>query len=181
MSWQELAAKITDIAPMAGATLGGPLGAGIGIAIKSLAGAFGITSPSPQPQEILQAITGDPQALLKLESARLAYEQEKMKDETERIRIGLADIQSAREMGKSGVKDTNLYILAWTMIACFFILVAVLLFRPVPQDQSGVIFMLFGSIATAFGSVISFFFGSSRGSQAKDALLANSTPMGNKK
>lgn len=189
-SWQDVAAKVADLAPIAGATLGGPLGGGIGIAIKALARVFGIQSPSPQPQEVLQAITGDPQALLKLDAARLAYEQEKMKleyeekdklrdDQIRELEVTLGDIQDARKMKTEGEKstgkrDTNLYALAWVLIAGFFILVGILLWRPVPQDSSGVIFLLFGTLASAFGAVVGFFFGSSRGSQSKDALLANS-------
>ncbi len=107
MDWKEVAARIAEIAPVAGATLGGPLGAGLGIAIKALAGAFGIQSPSPQPQEVLQAIKDDPQALLKLDSARLAYEQEKMRleyeekdkvrdDEIEALKHQLGHMQNAR-------------------------------------------------------------------------------------
>jgi len=171
VTWQEVAARIAEIAPVAGATLGGPLGAGIGIAIKSLAGAFGIQSSSPQPQEVLQAIKGDPQAILKLEQARIAFEQEKMKEETERLRLGLADIQNARNLGITGIKDKNLYIIAWLMIAGFFALLAFLLFIPVPADQSGVVFMLFGALSTSFAAVISYFFGSSAGSAAKSADL----------
>ena len=175
-TWQEVAATVANLAPVAGATLGGPLGAGIGIAIKALAEAFGIQSPSPQPQEVLQAITGDPQALLKLDSARLAYEQERMKEETERLRLGLADIQNARarevEIVKTtGKRDINQYVLAWTLIAGFFALLAVLMFRALPADSTGVIFMLFGALSAGFGQVTSYFFGSSKGSSEKTALL----------
>ena len=163
-TWQEVAATVANLAPVAGTAIGGPVGAGVGLAIKALAGAFGITSPNPQPQEVLKAIQSDPDAFLKVEQARASYEIEKM-------RLTLADIQSARQMGISGIKDKNIYIIAWLMISGFFGLLVFLLFVTVPAGQSDVVFMLFGALSTAFGSVITFFFGSSKGSQDKSVEL----------
>ncbi len=174
--------SVVDSAPLVGGALGGPPGAALGAAIKALAGIFGITKGDPTPEEVSVALKADPEMNFKLRQADYQFTLELRRLDKEELALQLADIQSARNADAAktqatGTRDTNLYVLAWTMIACFFILVGILLFNPVPQDQSGVIFMLFGSIATAFGSVISFFFGSSRGSQAKDVLLANSTPL----
>ena len=171
--WKDVANVIANLAPTVGAGIGGPVGAGVGVAIKALAGVFGITSADPKPQEVLNAIQSDPQAVLKLEQARISFETEKIKDTTEKFRLALADVQDARRLGTMGVKDTNLYILAWSMVGGFFTLLTFLLFKPVPADQSGVIFMLFGALSTSFGAVISYFFGSSAGSAAKSKELEN--------
>jgi len=40
-------------------------------------------------------------------------------------------------------------------------------------DQTGVLFMLFGTLSTSFGMVVGYFFGSSKGSADKSMELAN--------
>ena len=89
-----------------------------------------------------------------------------------------ADIQGARSreveiVKATGKKDTNLYVLAWMLVGGFFALLATIMFVPIPPDQNGVVFMLFGSLASAFGAVIGYFFGSSKSSADKSAQLAN--------
>ncbi len=175
ITWQEISKLVADSAPLVGSALGGPPGMALGAAIKALAGIFGITKGDPTPEEVSVALKADPEMNFKLRQADYQFTLELRRLDKEELALTLADIQSARNT--AGNRDVNLYILSWVLILCFFTLVGVLLFRPVPQDSSGVVFMLFGSIATAFGSVIAFHFGSSRGSQAKDVLLANSTPI----
>ena len=200
MEWKDVLGVIVDKAPAAGIALA-PVTGGTsvlaGLVIKMIANAFGIKSPDPKPEEVMTAIQSDPQAVLKLETARLAYEQEKMRleyeekdkardDEIEALKVQLADVQSARqrevEITKvTGKRDINQYVLAWTLIAGFFALLAVLMFRALPADSTGVVFMLFGALSAGFGQVTQYFFGSSKGSAEKTVLLANSTPASNKK
>lgn len=175
-TWQDVAATVANLAPGVGAAIGGPIGAGAGIAIKVLAGIFGIKSTNPQPEEVIKAIQGDPQAALKLELARIDFERFKLQTDLDQTKTYLADIQSARDREKSivqstGKKDINLYVLAWTILSGFFGLIAVLVFVTVPQDSSGVIYMLFGALSAGFGSVIQYFFGSSAGSAAKSQAM----------
>jgi len=99
------------------------------------------------------------------------------RQDLEAMKARLADVQSARtrqvESEKAiGRRDTNLYTLAWCIIVGFFGLMAILLFVKIPDDSTGVIFMLFGSLSAAFGGVVSYFFGSSKGSADKSQELA---------
>lgn len=64
------------------------------------------------------------------------------------------------------------YVLATVIVIGFFSLLGLLLFQPLQPDSSGVIFMLFGSLAAAFGGVVQYFFGSSQGSADKSEMLA---------
>jgi len=68
--------------------------------------------------------------------------------------------------------DVNLYTLAWVIIVGFFVLVGLLIFRPLPDDSGGVVMTLFGSLAAAFGAVVQYFFGSSAGSAVKTEILS---------
>jgi hypothetical protein len=192
MNWADLAGKISAQAPGVGALIGmiagGPVGTTVGgaagKAIQVLAGLFGIDPEKATPESVDAAIAVDPQALLKLKMAEMTHQEEMARIflEEERLdhdqtRAELADVQSARSreveiVKATGSKDTNLYVLAWTLIGGFFALTATLMFMPLPPDQSGVIFMLFGALSSGFGCVISYFFGSSKGSADKSMLLA---------
>jgi len=185
MDWKEFGAKIANYAPALGATLGSVIpgagtavGGAVGVAVKALAGMLGITWPDPTPSELGSAIgTMTPEIALQLKVADQTFSLAMRNIEKEELQAQLADVQSARSreiaiVQATGGKDTNLYVLAWTLIGGFFALTATLMFVPLPADQSGVIFMLFGALSSGFGCVISYFFGSSKGSADKSALLA---------
>jgi hypothetical protein len=176
MEWKDIAGKIADAAPTLGTLIGGPIGTGIGTGVKLLARAFGL-SDDATPDQIDEAIKQDPQAALKLRQAELEYNLEIGRQKLQETQQYLADVQSARNMAvettkATGKRDIYLYVLASVIVGGFFGLVGILIFRSVPQDASGVIFTLFGSLAAGFGAVISYFFGSSKGSVDKTELLA---------
>ena len=76
-------------------------------------------------------------------------------------------------MESKNKKDIAIYILAGLIVIGFFALLTLLLFRTLPEDSSGVIFMLFGALSAAFGAVVQYFFGSSKGSADKTELIVN--------
>lgn len=79
-------------------------------------------------------------------------------------------------MESKNKKDIAIYILAGLIVIGFFALLTLLLFRTLPEDSSGVIFMLFGALSAAFGAVVQYFFGSSQSSADKTALLTKREP-----
>lgn len=184
MDWKELGAKIANYAPALGATLGSVIpgagtavGGAVGLAVQALAGLLGITSQNPTPAELGAAIgVVTPELALKLKVADQTFSLAMRNIEKEELQARLIDVQSARDKEKAvvastGEKDTNLYVLAWVLVVGFFCLTATLMYIPLPLDQSGVIFMLFGSLSTGFGNVISYFFGSSKGSAEKSKTM----------
>ncbi len=195
MDWKDVGQKILSYAPEAAELAasfipGGPL---LGVGVKALCGVLGVRSGDPQPAEVMQALD-DPKASDTVRLAMIQFNAEKMRleylekdkkrdDEIEELKTSLADVQNARtreieQTKATGKRDANLYVLAWVMVGGFLALITFLLFVPVPTDQSGVIFMLFGALSSGFGSVIAYFFGSSAGSKEKDSLLLNSVPTG---
>lgn len=180
MDLKEIAGKIANAAPMLGSLLGAP-GAAAGTVIKLIADALGVT---PEPPAIDQALKNNPDALLKLkelefnnkvELQKLLLTQEELNVRAEAQR--LADVSDARKREiettkATGKTDVNLYALAWLIVGGFFILVGFLTQYTLPKDSNGVIFLLFGSLASGFGAVIQYFFGSSKSSADKTALLA---------
>jgi len=175
MEWKDIAGKITDIAPVIGGVIGGPPGAAIGGAVTAVAKVFGLKDDA-SPAEVAEAIEKDPEARLKLLTAENKFNLRQKEQEIAELRAVLEDIQSARsrqtESEKTtGKRDVNLYVLAWIIVAGFFGLMVLLLKIPVPEDQNGVIFMLFGALSTGFGQVLQYFFGSSKGSADKTSEM----------
>lgn len=182
MDTKELISKVAGAAPAVGAALGGPVGRLTGEAIKALAGAFGCEA---KPAAIEEAIAASPDALLKLKLAELDFkakmDAQVKAHEIEVIKTQVVDVQNARAREiaiteKTGKRDWNLYILAWTIVVGFFVLTGLLAFKVLPEANVGPINQLFGAIAAGFGMVVGYFFGSSSSSSKKDvALLAAAT------
>jgi hypothetical protein len=176
MNWDKVANLVKKSAPLLGAAVGGPPGAAIGGAVSLLLGAFGLGEDASADQ-LAAAIQTDPQAAIKLRELEMGHALELGKLVLEHERIRLADIASARarqvESEKAtGTRDVNLYVLAWTVVSLFFALVAVLIFRVVPDANLGPVNQLFGAMAAGFGMVLQYFFGSSKSSADKTNLLA---------
>lgn len=194
MDWKDLAGTIANYAPLVGTAVGGPIGAAAGTAVKILAGLFGIKSPDPKPEELAAAIQADPQAAAKLLAAENEYKLEvaKMEHEEsmakmafglEEIKVGLADVQSARsrevEITKAtGKRDINLYALAWVIMGGFIGLIMCMLilqyaYGKILQNDP-LLTLLLGALSTDAGMVVGYFFGSSKSSRDKDQTIANS-------
>lgn len=98
----------------------------------------------------------------------------RMEAETSVLQAQLADVQDARATTVALASQGS--PIAWgapavsiLVVVGFLSIVIGLMFKQVPDSQAT--FMLFGSLSTAFGSVISYWLGSSAGSAAKDTTL----------
>jgi hypothetical protein len=176
MDWKEIAAKISSLAPVIGGAIGGPIGGLAGTAVSILAKAFGLPETS-KAEDVLKSISGDPEWQLKVMVAENEFKLKIKELELMSTKAYLADVQSAREREKSvvqstGKKDWNLYLTAWVVICGFFWLTYWLMTRSLPAGQNDVVFMLFGALSTGFGTVLAYFFGSSKGSAEKTELMA---------
>jgi len=134
---------------------------------------------------IAQAVTGEPDPETALKKIQQNPElQLKFQSDTNRHietmeQMHLEDRAGARErekaiVSRTGKKDVNLYVLAWSVIAGFFALCFALMKWPLPTGQNQVVFMLFGSLATGFGTVLQYFFGSSKSSVDKTDIISAS-------
>ena len=180
MDFKDIASKVVSFAPTLGSVLGGPVGSLAGTAFKSLASAFGLKEDAT-PDQVSAAITSDPQSAVKIKLAEMDYaNQEKQREMDEKLKeqaAMLADVQNARQMNvdntkATGKRDWNLYTLAWVIVIGFFALVGLLIFKELPKDSNGVIYMLFGALASGFTGIIGYFFGSSAGHAEAVNLLA---------
>ena len=183
MTFKDVASKIAQAAPLLGTVLGGPAGGAIGGVISAVASAFGLKPDDVKkdPQKLVKAIETDPEAALKLKQLEMEMQSELRKLALEQDRLRLQDVADARKrelaiVQRTGKKDINLYILAWTIVFGFFFLCGLLLYIPIPKESNQVVFMLFGALSAGFGQVLQYFFGSSRDfSVQNQALLKKHT------
>jgi len=90
-------------------------------------------------------------------------------------RIAVDDRKSAREMQKE-TRDWIPRALAVSVTAGFFAILIYMLVYGLPTTGNEALLLLLGALQTAWGGIIAFYFGSSSGSQKKDAMIYNSTP-----
>ena len=161
---------IKVIAPTLGTALGGPLG---GLAGQILGGLVGGGSNKDLEDALL---TQAPETMLALRKAEQEFQTKLAELGVEEDRIAMADRVSARELAKVNMKPqmwlSGLFIGGYFAV---FLAVATGAIEPAPGQQR-TIDLLLGMLATGIPMVMAFWFGSTAGSQAKSAMLANSRP-----
>ncbi len=177
MNWNDVKPWIAKFAPMVGTALGGPFGALAGAAVGQ---ALGIKDA--KPEDVAAAIktgTLDGSQILELKKAEDAFKIEMAKlgiDSTEQLEeLAFKDRDSARNR-EIQVKDWTPRILAYAVTLGFFGILSFLMRRDVPASSKDVLNVMLGALGTAWLSVVTYYFGSSAGSKAKDAMLYNSAP-----
>ncbi|MBF0121157.1 MAG: hypothetical protein HQK79_20180 [Desulfobacterales bacterium] len=171
MDLKDLGIFISKSAPLLGSVICNPAGAITNMIISTIASKF--NTDANKPEELVKAIQADPQSLIKLKQIEKEYNGE-IELELERIR--LADTNSAREREKAifavtGKKDIHMYALSWVIVAGFLIFCALLMYHAFPKEQENLIFLIVGTLSSGFGTVIQYFFGSSKGSADKTQMM----------
>lgn len=156
------------------------IGGAPGTMAASLLGkAFGLDKVEPTSEALnnILATSPDPEIMLKMRQAEDEF-QLKMKE------LGITEVEtllsmdnedrvSAREREKT-VKDYTPRIIAYVVIAMTFILEALVIFHGVPSSVDGVVLgRVLGTLDSATTLVLAYYFGSSSGSHAKDAIIAD--------
>lgn len=156
---KSLIGKVAPFAPVVASALGGPAaGAAVGVLSDLLLGHKGGSA-----DQVLAAVSNNPDALLKLREADHAYE-------IELERIAAEDRKSARAM-RIATGDWVPGALAVFITLGFFGTLGYILSEGVPQEGGEALLVMLGALGAAWGQVIAFYFGSSAGSKAKtDAL-----------
>lgn len=175
--WKELGkALITKGLPLLGTVVSGPAGVAIGSAGALIASVLG-EDVVDNPVAILQALNADPGLVAELKRVEAQNLQALRGLALQQERMYLEDVQDARsrevDMTKAtGKKDANLYVLAWTVVIGFLGVIVMLALIENPFTKNPAAMILLGGLATGFGSVLHYFFGSSRGSKDKTQAMA---------
>lgn len=164
---------LKTLVPMLGTALGGPFG---GIAAGFIAEKLGLEGKTVDA--VTKALGDNKMTADQVSAIRLAeidFTKFMAQNEITRAQLDVQNTSDARAM-QIAVRSNTPDILAVIIVVGFFgILIAMMLGKLTVTDQQALLILL-GSLSAGFGAVLNFFFGSSRGSQNKDVLLAQSTP-----
>ena len=159
---------IEKLAPTVASALGSPVA---GMAVGALESALGMSGDEVQKTVEAGKLTGEQVAAI--QQAELAIKAKAQEMNLDFAKLQYADAASARDMQKT-VKSWVPPFLALAVTAGFFGILVGLMVGLTKQNPE--IDIMLGSLGSAWVGIISFYFGSSAGSQAKDQLLHQSTP-----
>lgn len=161
-----------SVAPSIATALGGPLA---GMATKALSQALlGNEDGSEDDlQTALRAASPEQLAAVKKIDADFKVQMKSLDIDLEALAVD--DRKSARDMQKE-VKDWIPRALAISVTLGYFGILAYVLVIGLPMNGSEVLLMLLGTLSAGWTGIMAFYFGSSSGSQKKDAMIYNSTP-----
>lgn len=173
MEWKDLSGVIGKAAPMLGTLIGGPAGAAVGSLIASALG----TSATPDAVE--SALVANPESLIKLreiEANRSIRFQELIAEQAKvEIQTEAADRDSARRM-QTSQPSLMPAILTCGVAVGFIVTMGALFFFPIPTENRDTIVYMCGQLAAAFAACLAFWVGTTRQSENKTHLLAQSSP-----
>ena len=159
---------LMQIAPTIASCLGGPLA---GLAVTALSKLFGIDDT--KVKDMIESGKMSSEQLAQLKIAEIEFQKQTQDLGLNFEKLATEDRKSARDM-QIATKSWVPPALAMLITAGFFgILTALMMGYAQKSDE---LMIMLGSLSTAWAGVISFFFGSSQGSQNKDQLLYNSMP-----
>lgn len=168
-TWDKIKEYVGPVAPMIGSLVGGPAGGAVGTLIAS---ALGVED---NPIAIEDELRRNPDALLKIKELELTHKVEFEKLTLEDTKVRLLDTQDARhaeiERMKAGGSNEFMYYLAGAIVCGFFLVIIGLFFKAIPDASKDVAYILLGTLGAEFGQVVRYFFGSSKGSSDKTAML----------
>jgi hypothetical protein len=170
--WDSLA----KFAPTLATAIGTPFGVGpiAGWAVSALEQALGLPQNSTEEEQAAALATATPEQIIALKKADQEFQVKLKQMDVDLEKISVDDRRSARDMQIAN-KDWIPGALAFLAIGAFTILCSFVLSGLV--DLKGESGLMVGTIIGLAGSfakdVYSFYFGSTRSSQAKDLTISN--------
>ena len=173
MDWTTI---VRTVAPWIGTALGGPLG---GMAVEAAANALGISDKTTDA--VKQALGGaTPEQMLALKKADqdFAVQMQALgfKQVTDLESLAVADRKDARTMQVAKPSPVPALLSLLVTAGYFGILVGMMAGGLNIHDSEAMLLML-GSLTTAWGAVMAFWFGTTRDSSRKTEIIAKSNPV----
>ena len=160
---------LAQIAPTVASCLGGPLA---GLAVEAVAKLTGHTLADTQALLNNGKLTAD--QIASVQQAEIALKAQAQSMNLDFAKLAEADMESARTM-QTTTRSWIPGFLAIFITAGFFGIMAALMFGYVQKSDE--LMLMLGGLGTAWTGVVHFYFGSSSGSQAKDQMIHQSTPL----
>ena len=165
---QQLLNLVRTVAPSIASAVGGPLA---GMATKAISEAL-LGKPDGTEEELAQAATkATPEQLLALKKAENDFALQMRELDIDLERIAGADRDSARNR-EIKTKDWTPKLLAGGITIGYFGVLFYMLTHGLPTTGgSEAMLVMLGTLGTAFGGVMAYYFGSSAGSKEKTEAM----------
>jgi len=160
---------LKTIAPTIATALGGPLG---GLAYEAISKVLGISQDDAKKMLDDGKLTAD--QIASVQQAEIALKAKAQELNLDFEQLATADRASARQLQSATHSWIPPFLAVGITVGFFGILYALMSDRVTKSDE---LMIMLGSLSTAWTGVIAFYFGSSAGSQRKDELIHNSTPV----
>lgn len=180
-----LKSALATAAPTLATMLGGPLA---GTAVSALVSAFGLPqgAGADDVTKVIQSGGMTPEVVAAVRAADQKHAEvlgqqgidlAKLNADHEQAMAGVdaGDRDSARKR-EIAVKDWTPSLLAAGVTLGFFGILAFMLWSSPPTGSRDILNVMLGSLGTAWVAIISYYFGSSAGSERKTELLAQAEP-----
>jgi len=169
---EQLLNLVRTVAPSIASAVGGPLA---GMATKAISEAL-LGKPDGSEEELLQAAAkASPEQLLALKKAENDFALQMRELDIDLERIASEDRDSARNR-EIKTKDWTPKILAGGITVGYFGVLFYMLTHGLPTTGgSEAMLVMLGTLGTAFGGVMAYYFGSSAGSKEKTEALNRMT------
>ena len=162
---EQLLNIVKTVAPTIATAMGGPLA---GMAVRTLSETLLGKPDGTEAELAAAAAAATPDQLLALKNAENNFKLEMKKLDVDLERISAGDRDSARQMTVQ-TRDWTPRALAGVITVGFFGVLMYMLMFGLPAAGGGeAMLVMLGTLGTAWGAVVSFYFGSSAGSRAKD-------------
>jgi len=164
---------LKTIASGLGTAIAGPLG---GVAAGFIADKLGLETRTVEAvTEALNSNKLTPEQVSQIKLAELEFQKFLKQNSIDLEKIAAEDRGSARDL----LKATGSYvpaILTFGITIGYFVVLLGMMLKLFAVADSQVMLMMLGQLGTAWGVTIAFWFGTTRNSQEKTNLLANSAP-----
>jgi hypothetical protein len=161
--WKSL---IGTVAPTIATALGGPLA---GMAVKAVGDALGVQNPTEDNVSAALA-NATPDVLLKVKQADQEFAEKMKQMDIDLEKIQADDRASARSMQVS-TRSLAPQLLAGLITIGFFGILIGLMGGWLHTGDSNELLLLLGSLATSWGAVVNFYYGSSSQSHMQTRIL----------
>jgi len=158
---------VKTVAPSLATAVGGPLA---GMATRAISDAL-LGKPDGTEDELIDAAAkATPEQLLALKKAEQDFAVRMRELEIDLQRIDAADRNSAREREvKTG--DWTPKALAGAVTVGFFGVLGYMIAYGLPSQGGEALLVMLGTLGTAWGGIVSYYFGSSAGSKEKSEAM----------
>jgi hypothetical protein len=165
---EQLLNLVRTVAPSIASAVGGPLA---GMATKAISEAL-LGKPDGSEEELIQAAAkATPEQLLALKKAENDFAIQMRELDIDLERIASEDRNSARNR-EIKTKDWTPRILAWSVTTGYFGVLFYMLTHGLPTTGgSEAMLVMLGTLGTAWGGIMAYYFGSSAGSKEKTEAL----------